>query len=574
MALITIDLDEIRGFGLADGLVLCAMVALLAGLVVLARGLGAPYTAQAPLDLAPSALLGYSLLSLSRGVAATLLSVGLALWWGSWAARSRRAERVLLPLVDIVQSVPVLAFMPGLVLAMGALFPGRRLGLELAAVSVLVTSQVGSLVLAFYRGCSTVPRDLGAAADAVGLKGWRRLMAAELPAGAGSLVSHGMLAMAGGWFFLVAVESFRLGNRDFRLPGIGSYMELAVDRGDLKAVAWALVAMVLIVVSVDQLLWRPLMALAWRFRLRGDDAPEPGPSWVLAFLERSVRARRLAESLGRQSWGLLRRGAASVRPPRRLSAAFGRSRDGGRLEMAALGLGALALSWVGWRLLSLLLGVGPAEWAGLLRQGGLTLARVAAATALATAAALPLGVAFGMDPRGSRGSLHLVQVAASFPATMLFPGVVYLLLLFGVGLDGGAVALMALALFWPILLGVIDGAARIPQEQRLAWAAYGVRGRGRWRSFLLPALLPSLLAGWETAVVLGWNASIVAECVPMRGQLLAADGLGAAIVQATASGDFPRLTAGVLVLVATVALTNRLVWRRLFDVARRLGGKA
>ena len=573
MALITIDLDEIRGFGLADVLVLCLLVALLAGLVVLGRSWGAPFVAVAHIDLAPMALVGYSLLSLSRGAVAILLSLGLTLWWGLWAAKSRRAERVLLPLVDILQSIPVLGFMPGLVLAMVGLFPGRRLGLELAAILLIVTSQAWTMILAFYKSCTDIPRDLRDAAEASGLRGWRRFFSLEFPAGAGSLVTNGMLAMAGGWFFLIAIETFQLGSQDFRLPGVGSYMAVAIEQGDLNAMLWALAAMAAIVIAVDQLVWRPLLVFAWRFRLEGDDSAPPTASWVADFFTRSVRARRLTESLGRQLWALLRRGVPAPLAVAPLRAGRGILRPR-RLEMLALGLGALLLAWCGWRLLSLLQGVGWRDWAGLWSEAGLTLARVLAATAIGSLLALPLGVGLGLNPRTARWAQPMIQIVASFPAPMLFPAFVVVLMALGVGLNLGAAVLMATATFWTILFHTLDGAAAIPRELREAWAAYGVRGFGRWRRFLIPSLLPSLLVGWETAVVLGWNASIVTEYLALHGRTLTADGLGATINRATETGDFPLLTASVLVMVAVVVATNRLFWHRLFDLAHSLQDKS
>jgi NitT/TauT family transport system permease protein len=573
MALITIDLDEIRGFGLADVLVLCLLVALLAGLVVLGRSWGAPFVAVAHIDLAPMSLVGYSLLSLSRGAVAILLSLGLTLGWGLWAAKSRRAEKVLLPLVDILQSIPVLGFMPGLVLAMVGLFPGRRLGLELAAILLIVTSQVWTMILAFYKSCTDIPRDLRDAAEASGLRGWRRFISLEFPAGAGSLVTNGMLAMAGGWFFLIAIETFQLGSQDFRLPGVGSYMAVAIEQGDLNAMLWALAAMAVIVIAVDQLVWRPLLVFAWRFRLEGDESAPPSASWVANFLTSSVRARRLTESLGRQLWALLRRGvpAPLAGAPLKAGRRILRPR---RLEMLALGLGALLLAWCGWRLLSLLQGVGWRDWAGLWSEAGLTLARVLAATLIGSLLALPLGVGLGLNPRTARWAQPMIQIVASFPAPMLFPAFVVVLMALGVGLNLGAAALMATATFWTILFHTLDGAAAIPREQREAWAAYGVRGLGRWRRFLIPSLLPSLLVGWETAVVLGWNASIVTEYLALHGRTLTADGLGATINRATETGNFPLLTASVLVMVTVVVATNRLFWHRLFDFAHSLQDKS
>jgi NitT/TauT family transport system permease protein len=572
VALITIDLEEIKGFGLADVLVLCLLVALLAGLVVLGRSWGAPFMAVAHIDLSPWSLVGYSVLSLSRGFAGILISLVLTFWWGLWAAHSKRAERILLPLVDILQSIPVLGFMPGLVLAMVSLFPRSRIGLELAGILMLVTSQAWNMILAFYQSNTSIPRDLRDAADAAGLKGWRRFLSLELPAGAGPLVWNSMLSMAGGWFFLIASETFQLGAQDYRLPGVGSYMAVAMDQGNVAAMFYAILAMAIIVVAVDQLVWRPLLAFAFRFRLDERDNSVPPSSWMGDFLGRSLRMQRFIESMGRQAWNLVRRSfdnqvARPLLRPLRFGRRLARLE---RLEMAALALGTFLLAWMGWRLFSLLQGLTLREWAALWSQAGLTLMRIIAATVLGSLWAIPLGVRIGLEPRVARWAGPLIQITASFPAPMLFPAVLVLLMALGMDLNIGSTVLMMTATSWYILFNTIAGASAIPHEQREAWAAYGKRGWLRWKKFLLPALLPSLLVGWETAVGGAWNASIVTEYLHMHGQTYTASGLGSTINLATERGDFDLLTASVLVMVVVVVATNRLFWHRLYDLANRM----
>jgi len=459
--------------------------------------------------------------------------------------------------------------MPGLVLAMVSLFPRSRVGLELAGILLLVTSQAWNMILAFYHSAKTIPRDLSDAADAAGLKGWRRFLSLELPAGAGPLVRNGMLSMAGGWFFLVVSESFQLGSQDFRLPGVGSYMAVAMERGDVTAMVWAVTAMAVIVVACDQLLWRPLLVFAHRFRLEEQDGEAPR-SWVADLVGRSQRVRNLIESLSRQAWGLVRKSFSNQWTRPVLKPLGSRLHRAERLEMLTLGLGALALAWGGWRLLSLLKEVSLGQWMGLWSQAGLTLLRILAATVLGSLVALPLGVRIGMDPRSARWAQPLIQIAASFPAPMLFPVVVVLLFAAGISLDFGSVALMVMATGGTILFNVIAGASAIPQEQREAWAAFGSRGWPRWRGFLLPALLPTLLVGWEAAVGGAWNASIVTEYLRLDGKTYTAQGLGATINLATERGDFALLTASVLVMVVIVVATNRLFWHRLFDLANKL----
>jgi NitT/TauT family transport system permease protein len=577
VALITVDLEQIKGFGLADVVVLLLLTALLAGVAVMGVSWGQAYAPVANIDLAPSSLAWYSFLSLSRGSIGILISRVLTFWWGLWAARSRRAEAVLLPLVDILQSIPVLGFMPGLVLGMVALFPGSRIGLELAGILLLVTSQAWNMILAFYQSVRTVPPDLQAAADASGLRGWRRFVTLDLPASAAPLVWNSMLSMAGGWFFLVASESFQLGARNFRLPGVGSYMAVAMEAGDVRAMVWAVLAMLGIVIGTDQLVWRPL--LAWSVRFRLDDEGGGGMhSWFLDLLTRSRPLQRLAENLARQLWSVVRKGVRQpLRPMRPVIRPLLRPlrkrgdwvAPGGQGETVLLGLLALGLAWGGWRLLSLLQPLGWRDWAALWSQAGLSFVRIFAAVVLGSLWAVPLGVRIGMDPRLSRWMAPLIQILASFPAPMLFPAVMVVLFAAGISLDFGSVALMMTATSWYILFNAIAGASAIPQEQRQAWDAFGGGGWNRWKRFLLPSLLPSLLVGWETAAGGAWNASIVTEYLSLNGRTYTAQGLGATINLATEKGDLAMLTASVLVMVVIVVGMNRFFWHRLYDFAAR-----
>lgn len=576
MALITVDLKQIKGFGLADILVLLLLTALVAGIAVLGRSWGQAYVPVANIDLSAASLIWYSLISLSRGCAGIGISLILTFWWGIWAARSHRAESVILPLVDILQSIPVLGFMPGLVMGMVALFPNSRVGLELAGILMLVTSQAWNMILAFYQSVRSIPQDLQDAAHASGLSGWRRFLSLDLPAGSQPLVWNSMLSMAGGWFFLVASESFQLGEKSFRLPGVGSYMAVAMEAGDTKAMAGAVLAMLAIVVGTDQLIWRPLLAWTARFRLE-DDGQAPVSSWFLELLQRSGRAQALMESLAGQVWRLIIRGARKplqpmkpvlrplIRPLRRQ----GRKLSADRLERVLLGCLAFALLWGGWRLLSLLGGLHAHDWARLWSDAGFSFMRISVAVLLGSLWAIPLGVEIGLDARLSRWLAPVIQIAASFPATMLFPAVIVVLFYFGIGLGVGATVLMMSATSWYILFNAIAGASAIPQEQRQAWAAYGGGGWSKWKRFLIPTLLPSLLVGWETATGGAWNASIVTEYLSLNGRSYSAPGLGATINLATEKGDLGLLTAAVLVMVVIVVGMNRFVWHRLYDYASR-----
>jgi NitT/TauT family transport system permease protein len=576
MALITIDLEEIKGFGLADILVLFLLTALVAGIAVLGRTWGQAYVPVADIDLAPSSLLWYSLISLSRGCAGIAISLVLTFWWGLWAARSRRAEAIILPLVDILQSIPVLGFMPGLVLGMVALFPHSRVGLELSGILLLVTSQAWNMILAFYQSVRGIPQDLQDAAQANGLSGWRRFLSLDLPAGSQPLVWNSMLSMAGGWFFLSASESFQLGEKSFRLPGVGSYMAVAMDAGNTTAMIWAIVAMLGIVIGTDQLLWRPLLAWSARFRLE-DDGQEVVQSWFLDLLQKSGRAQALMERLARGTFTVLKWGVRTPLRPVRAAARpilrpLRRHRDWvsfDRAESVALLLLALSLAWGGWRLLSLLKDVKLSQWMLLWSQAGLSFMRITGAVFLGSVWAIPLGVMIGMNAKLSRWMTPVIQIAASFPDPMLYPALTVVLFFFNISLGFGSVFLMMSATCWYVLFNAIAGASAIPMEQRQAWEAYGVQGWQKWKRFLIPAMLPSLLVGLETAAGGAWNALIITEYMNLSGHTYAAEGLGATIDIASEKGDLGLLTAAVLVMVLIVVGMNRLFWHRLYDYATR-----
>src|SRR6266705_6852672 len=425
----------LRRLGLADVVILCLVAGAIATVVAFAREFEAPFLQAVRIDLRPAALPRYTLYSLMRGVLALLISYLFALGFGWAAARSRAAERLLLPLLDILQSIPVLGFLPGLVLGLVALFPTRNVGLELAAILMIFTAQAWNLALSFYNSLKALPDPLR---DACKVAGWpprRTFWQLEVPAAAQGLVWNGMLSMAGGWFFLMVHEAFRLGNRDYRLPGIGSYMSVALDQGNAQAMALAIAAMVAMIVCVDQLLWRPLVVWVEKFRLDESSGGGPGPSsWVLEFLRRA-RLPRGAAVLQRRAYRRARRAARPLERPFRAVGpiilrgprfAFEhpvpRMVGGGLAIVAVAAAGALGA----WRLWLLLAQLGWAEWAELVSSATLTFARVMGAVIVSTAWALPAGVVIGRTPRIARALQPVIQVVASFPAPMLFPIVVLL----------------------------------------------------------------------------------------------------------------------------------------------------
>ena len=516
------------------------------------------------IDLSPRALPGYALLSLSRGLVAYAFSLLFTLGYGYWAAKDRVAERVLIPLLDVLQSVPVLGFMPGLVLALVALFPRSNTGLELAAILMIFTGQAWNMTFSFYRSVRSVPNDMTEVARVYRYTWTERFRWVELPFSMIGLVWNSMMSMAGGWFFLMVSEAFVLGDKDFRLPGLGSYMSVAVQRGDHRAMLWAILAMVAMIVSLDQLLWRPVVVWSEKFRLEeGAGSAQPMSSWFLDVLKRSRLLAASGAFLDRIGRGWRARGPTAPPP-------LHRSGPTSKLVSAALFVGLLAaLLFGGLGLVRLLRVVPGREWAATFGAAVATLGRVLAATALGTLWALPAGLAIGLSPRLSRALQPVVQVVASFPAPMLFPAAIAVLHALGIGLGVGSVVLMLLGTQWYILFNVIAGAMAVPQDLREAARSYRINGFQLFRELHFPAVLPYLITGWVTAAGGAWNASIVAEYVSFEGQRLSTFGLGAQITSAADHADFPLLAASVVVMSAVVVAFNRLVWRPLNDVAER-----
>jgi NitT/TauT family transport system permease protein len=539
----------------------------LGGLLLALIGLGREWTgAPRPsisIDLSPWALPRYTMFSLSRGLLAYCISLAFTLMYGYWAAKDRLAGRLLIPLLDVLQSIPVLGFMPGLILALVTLFPHSNIGLELAAVIMIFTGQAWNMTFSFYHSLRSIPADLKEAATVYRFGWWQRFRSLELPYATMGLVWNSMMSMAGGWFFLMINESFQLGSRDFRLPGVGSYMSVAVEEGRVDAMLYAIAAMTLMIVVVDQLLWRPVVAWAQKFRVEETGAQQDVSSWFLNWLRRSslpVLVSRWRQALAR--WWARKR---LDRPPasKPISPASPRA----RWSPVALGAMALALLYGGTRLAQMLPRVTADEWRNMLGAGGWTLGRVLLSTALGTLWALPAGIAIGLSPRLSRLLQPVVQVVASFPAPMLFPLVIALLQWAGVGLGWGSILLMLLGTQWYILFNVIAGAMAIPSDLREAARSYRFGLWQRFRTLYLPGVFPSLVTGWVTAAGGAWNASIVAEFVTFKGETLRAHGLGAQISAAAAGANFPQLAASILVMSAIVVIFNRTIWRRCYRIA-------
>ncbi len=520
---------------------------------------------SAKVDTDPSQLPYDAARSLLRMFVALAASIVFTFVYAYAAAKSRRLERVLIPALDILQSVPVLGFLTVAVSGFIALFPGSLLGLECASIFAIFTSQAWNMTFGFYHALTSLPRELDELSRSFRFTRWMRFWKVELPAGTIGLVWNGMMSFGGGWFFLVASEAISVNQKDYALPGVGSYAGAAIADGDLGKVGWAILTMAVMVIGVNFFFWRPLTAWAEKFKNEQSEASEVQRSYVLAFLRRSNWSQLLGRVLRPVGRALGRAGRVLGVDDRPLDVDPRRRRTG---DIAfALVAGGLIL----WGLIDL--GGYLHERTGLgvfgepLLLGLATLARVVVLIAVATVIWVPIGVKIGFSPKLTRIAQPLVQILASFPANFLFPLAVWFFLKTGLSIDIGGILLMALGAQWYILFNTIAGAMAIPTDLREAMDDLGVRGWQRWKRLILPGVFPAYVTGGITASGGAWNASIVSEVVTFGGTTLTATGLGAYIAQATADGDFPHLLAGVAVMSVYVVGLNRLVWRRLYRLA-------
>ncbi|MEV7091119.1 ABC transporter permease subunit [Streptomyces sp. NPDC093085] len=503
--------------------------------------------------------------SLLRMFLALALSLAFTFVYAYAAAKSRRLERILIPALDILQSVPVLGFLTVAVTGFIALFPGSVLGLECASIFAIFTSQAWNMTFGFYHSLISLPRELDELSRSFRFTRWMRFWKVELPSGAIGLVWNGMMSFGGGWFFLVASEAISVNNKNYALPGVGSYAGAAIAEGDLAKVGYAIATMTFLVVAVNFLFWRPLTAWAERFKNEQSEAGEVQRSVVLDFLRRSNWPRLLGRLLRPAGLAASRAGRIFGTDDRPLVVHPLRRRTGDIVFALVAGV---AIVWglfdLG-RYLHDRTGLG--VFGEPLLLGLATFGRVVVLVVVATVIWVPVGVRIGFSPRLTRVAQPLVQILASFPANFLFPLAVWFFLRTGLSLDVGGILLMALGAQWYILFNTIAGAMSIPTDLREAMDDLGVRGGQRWRRLIIPGIFPSYVTGGITASGGAWNASIVAEVVTFGATTLTATGLGAYIAKATESGDFPHLLAGVAVMSLYVVGLNRLVWRRLYRLA-------
>jgi NitT/TauT family transport system permease protein len=550
------------------GVAACALAVFFAVISTGTYWLGKPIPVV-PISHSIGALPVYAFYSIVRIGIAYLLSLTFAISYGYTAAYNPRIEAWMIAVLDILQSIPVLSFLPPVVLAMVALIPGHQMGIEMGVILLIFTGQVWNLAFSFYSSLKSIPREMLEASRIYRYSAWQRFWQLEMPYSAIGLVWNSIVSVAGGWFALMACEMFTMGTRNFQLPGLGSYLQTAADSGDVHALVAGFAVVILIVVATDQLAWRPLIAWSDKFKFEQVESADRVTSPILSLLQRSA----LFTSLPGQIWArieepMYRRFAHTkeARVVHPLDEGPSRATASPALWTIAI----LALFVVGWGALQAVFMLRTVTWPELklLLEGAVaTFLRVNAALLISALWTVPVGVAIGFNPKVARFIQPLAQILASVPATAFFPILLIGLVKIGGGLGIGSVALMLLGTQWYILFNVIAGAMSIPSDLREVSSLYRFTRWQRWTRLILPGIFPYLITGMVTASGGAWNASVFAEYSRMPGRTLQTIGLGAQIDAATDSGRFPVLLLATIFISLMVVTMNRLVWRRLYRLA-------
>ncbi|MEH2468171.1 ABC transporter permease [Nostoc sp.] len=552
-----------------DGLLILVILSFIVAIIRTASQFSGTFQPELIISTNINALPGYTAQTLIRMGLAYFLSLIFTLLYAYTAYRSQIAERILIPMLDVLQSIPVLSFLPGVVLALIALFPGQRIGVELAAILLIFTGMTWNMTFSFYQSLQSIPRELLEAARVYRLNPWQRFWTLELPSGVIGLVWNSVMSVAGGWFFLIAIESFTLGNKDFRLPGLGSFLATAANKGDFKAIFWGLLVLIAIIVATDFFVWQPLIAWAERFKLEMIETENAPQSWVLDIVRRSPTLRAIGDRVFQPLQTALDNSLIRSFPVRSVPVnAKGNLNLPSFLNWVFVSGFTLIVLWGTWEAVLLLRTLGWADWQQVIKGAILTALRVIIALILSLLWTVPVGVAIGRNRRLAQVLQPLVQIAASVPATALFPVLLLGLTRIAGGLQIGAIALMMLGTMWYILFNVIAGAQSIPSDLIEAASVYKLSPLQRWQTLILPAIFPYLITGIITAVGGAWNASIVSEYVTFQGRVISTSGLGATISHATATGNFSLLLASTVIMSLLVVLTNRLIWRPLYNLAQ------
>jgi NitT/TauT family transport system permease protein len=527
-----------------------------------------PISPQSEIDLRPAALPGYAMFSVTRIAISYFIALVFSIAYGYAAAYNVKAERIMIPLLDTLQSIPVLSFLPGVMLAMVALFPRRQFGIELGSILLIFSGQAWNMAFSFYSSLKSIPSEMHDVAQVYRWGRWQKLVEMELPFAAIGLVWNSMISVASAWFYLIACEMFVLRNQDFRIPGLGSYLQTAANAADTRAMIWGLVVMIGVIVAMDQLIWRPVIAWAEKFKFEQIAGSQVTHSSVLDLL----RSSRVLPLVGR----------LFISPAReRLSVLFAREwrewkdrpvdhrrgNAGQRVSYAIAVAVSIAVAYAAVRMSSLAASVTGSELRSIFVGGGATFLRVEFTLLLAALWTVPAGVAIGLNPKLSATLQPIVQIVASVPATALFPIIILLLARVGGGLAIGSILLMLLGTQWYILFNVIAGASALPTDLKEVCGVFRFGRWERWRKLILPGIFPYLITGFVAASGGAWNASILAEYFRLNGRTFSTTGLGAVVSGAADTGNYPVLLVATMLMALIVLAINRLVWRPLYTLA-------
>ncbi|WP_028844945.1 ABC transporter permease [Thermodesulfovibrio thiophilus] len=549
---------------LIDIVVFLIILGILSFLIYIASEWGTPYDRTLEINLNPSNIPQYALQSVARIFSAYLLSLVFSIWYGYTASRTKIHEKIMIPLLDILQSIPVLSFLPGVVLAMIALFPGKRIGLELACILLIFTGQVWNMTFSFYHSISTIPKEMREVVKVFKFNKFSKFLRLDLPFSAIGLIWNSMMSVAGGWFFLMACEMFVLEDRDFRLPGLGSYIQIAANSGNIEYVMYGLGMMILLIIIIDLFIWRPLIVWCQKFRIETVPPEEERESLIFNIFSGSVFIKKVVDTLNNAINKIekfsYREFILSGNPVmNKISKALG---------LILLMVISIIIIWAILKASSIVSSVSLDNILTIIKSAFYSLLRVSVALLIALAWTLPVGVYIGLNPRAAKMLQGIVQIAASVPATAIFPVILLLLIKLGGSLDIGAVFLMLLGTQWYLLFNIIAGASAIPKDLIEISRVYGIKGIRKWKILILPGIFPYLVTGLITASGGAWNATIVSEYVSFGGKIMHAAGLGALISLSSASGNFGLLLISTCFMSLIVVGINRLVWKRLFILAK------
>ncbi|MBU3127943.1 ABC transporter permease [Clostridium tagluense] len=562
-------IDIRRKFGMMDIVIFISLGALL--FLIISPSIGKQVTPSGiEISTNIANLPMYAFLSVRRMMIAYILSLIFTFVYGYIAANNKKAEKFMIPILDILQSIPVLSFLPAVVLGLMAIFPNGNLGIEISCIILIFTGQVWNMTFSFYNSTKIIPKDLREASEIFQLNKWSQFKKLELPFSAIGLVWNSMMSWSGGWFFLMACEMFRLKGKDFRLPGLGSYLQTASNAGDKKALFWGILTLILVIVLLDQLIWRPVIAWSDKFKVELTGSQDAPHSFILTMIRRSVIIETVTEKALAPLFAKVNQKIDSFVNKIEKNK---RNKNSRKSTIGQIIKWSIRMVFMGFFIYStygaikIVSDISIRDLAKIPLAVTYSFLRVAVAQIIALAWTVPLGVAIGMNKKIANILQPIIQVIASIPATAIFPIVLaFFINIFG-GLSFASILLMLLGTQWYILFNVIAGAMSIPEDLKEAAKVYGLKGWKKWKILILPSIFPYLLTGMVTATGGCWNASIVSEYVSFGGQTVSTIGLGALISEATETGNFPLLIVSTIVMCIVVVCVNKVLWKKLYSLS-------